>query len=368
MKILQVTTHFNVGGITNYIFNLSRELKNNNADVIVATSGGDMVKPFESEGMRHIKIPLNTKFELHPCVLLSALVIAGIVRREEIDIIHAHSRVSQVASLIASKLTGVPFVTTCHGYFKLRGRKLLDSWGVRVIAISDAVRDHLMRDLRVSADRITMIYNGVDTTKFGKRYSEEEKAALKNKLGINTKYLIGSIGRLSGVKGHEHIINALRELCNTRDDVSALIIGDGEESGRLNSLARALCVHDKIVFLSSVMDTRPYLAIMDVFVFPSIKEGLGIALLEALASRSAAVASRIGGIENIIIDGINGCLVPVGNYKKIAESVEFLLDRDLLRQTMGNKGRQVVEEKFSLSSMAKETLSLYQSLTRRARS
>ena len=139
MKVLQLTTDMDIGGITNYIFELSRALKNKGVDTIVASSGGDIEGSLENEGIPHERIDIKTKFEFSPKVFRAAFAVKNIIRKEGIDIIHAHSRVSQVVGALASCMTGVPMVTTCHGYFKKRLRAIVDTWGDKVIAISAAV-------------------------------------------------------------------------------------------------------------------------------------------------------------------------------------------------------------------------------------
>ncbi|MDD5136465.1 MAG: glycosyltransferase, partial [Candidatus Omnitrophica bacterium] len=197
MKILQVTTHMNIGGIANYILNISESLREKGMEVMVASSGGNLGNELLSRKIPHRYVDIRTKFEFGPKVIGAAFRLARIVKTEKVDIIHAHTRVSQVAVFLASKLTGVPYVTTCHGYFKLRSRKLFDTWGRRVIAISDAVKDHLKNDLGVDEERIRLIYSGVDIAKFARRYSEAGKGAIKIELGLKDAPVVGTIGRLS---------------------------------------------------------------------------------------------------------------------------------------------------------------------------
>jgi glycosyltransferase involved in cell wall biosynthesis len=359
VKVLQVTTHINIGGIANYILNLSGGLKASGADVIVASSGGNLEDEFRSRGIPHRHLNIKTKFEFGPKVIFSAFRLAGIVRAEKIDIIHAHSRVSQVAAFFASLLTRVPYVTTCHGYFKMRSRKVFDTWGRLVIAISDAVKSHLKYDLGVDSDRIRLIYSGVDIDKFDRHYSAAQKDEIKRDLGLKDAPVIGNIGRLSQVKGQRFLVQAMAEIINRRTDIQCLILGDGDERFALENLARSLNIKDHIYFISSTIDTSRLLAIMDVFVFPSIKEGLGIALLEAMAAGKACVASDIGGISDIMKEPSCGMLVAVGDTMAIAESVMTIFNNKTLRQTMGGNARRLVSEKFSLDAMIDNVIQLY---------
>lgn len=364
MKVLSVSTHCNIGGISNYMLTLAKALTARGVETLIATSGGNLEGELRRAGIPHRTLAIDTKFELHPKVFLAALRLRRIVEDEKVDIIHAHTRVSQVAALLAARLTGVPFVTTCHGYFRRRLRKVFDTWGSTVIAISGAVKQHLEEDLGVDAGRIALVYSGVDTARFDGEMSDDEVREAKRSLGLKDGPVVGTIGRLSPVKGQAYLVDALALLIAKRPAIQGLIIGDGAEKEALRSRARALGIEDSVRFVSSNVDTRRFLSLMDVFVFPSVKEGLGIALLEALAAGRACVASRIGGIGDIITDGLNGLLTAVGDPPGIAGAVLRLIDDPALCRTMGQAGRRLVADRFTVERMADEVLKVYRQTVR----
>lgn len=364
MKVLHVTTHMNIGGIANYIYTLLQALKKNGVVTVVASSGGNLEDELKKSGITHRYLNIKTKSEIGPKAIFSAFALRKLVREENIDVIHAHSRVSQVAAFFASRMTGVPYITTCHGFFKKRLRKVFDTWGERVVAISDAVKEHLINDLGVSEDRIELIYSGVDIDRFAKNYSRDDVATMKKAFGLKTGPVVGTIGRLSSIKGHKFLIEAMKGVLSARPDAQCLVVGDGDEKRSLEELAVSLGIRDSIRFISSVVNTEEFLPVMDVFVFPSVKEGLGIALLEALASGRACVASRIGGIEDIIKHNFSGILVDVGDSESIANSVKMLLDDESLRVRMAERGRSLVRDKFSLDSMAGRMIKLYEAVSK----
>lgn len=364
MRVLHVTTHMNIGGIGNYILTLSAALKGKGVEVTVASGGGNLEEELRRSGIAHRRIDIITKSEISPRVLVSAFSLRKIISEDKVDIIHAHTRVSQVAAFLASRMTGVPFVTTCHGYFNTRMRKIFDTWGRKVIAISDAVKKHLAADLGVSDERIALIYSGVDTEKFSRDYSAAEIETIKRSMGLRPSLpVIGNIGRLSPVKGQRYLIEAMAVAIKKRPGIQALIIGDGEEKEALERLALDLGIGDSVRFVRSMIDTPRMLSIMDVFVFPSVKEGLGIGLLEALAAGRACVASRVGGIEDIIKDGFNGILTEVGDVNGIAGAVLGLLDDAEHRGRMGERGRGLIREKFTLDTMADKVIGLYEDIS-----
>lgn len=362
MKILQLNTHMNIGGIANYIFELSRALKSKGIYTIVASAGGDMEPRLAQAGIQHKKLDIKTKFEFSPKVFIAAFEVKRIIKEHGIELIHAHTRVSQVTGLLASFLTGVPMVTTCHGYFKKRLRSVIDTWGKKVIAISAAVYEHLKEDLGVKDERIELVYSGIDVYKFSKDFTASEISAIKAKMELGGRIVAGTIGRLSSIKGHKFFIQAMAEVISLRPEAGALVVGSGPEGPSIKSLAMALGIDNRISFVDSVHDTRDALAAMDIFVFPSIKEGLGIALLEALAAGKPCVASKTGGIEDIIKDGDNGILVEVGDAKTMAKAIEKLLADDELRIRMGQSGRKLVSARFTLERMADDIIRVYKSV------
>ena len=359
MKVLQVSTHVNIGGIGSYILSLSQTLRKNGVEVIVASSGGNLEKEFQASAISHRHLDMNTKNELGLKVIWSAFRISRIVKDEKIDIIHAHSRVSQAAAFLASRMSGVPYITTCHGYFKKRLRGIFDTWGAKVIAISDAVKAHLRDDLDVNEDRIRLVYNGVDTDRFSRSYSADELGTIRRSIGLRGGKVIGTIGRLSPVKGQKFLVEAMADLVTHVSDIEAVIVGDGPEGETLMDLASSLGIRDKVHFITSCVDTHKYLSIMDIFVFPSIKEGLGLALLEALAAGKACIASNVGGIADIIEDGQSGVLVEPCEWRGIADAVLRLMSDDGFKESLGASGRALVKSRFDIDHMAEGIVQVY---------
>lgn len=362
MKALHVTTHMNTGGIACYIASLAKALSSRGVACIVASSGGDLERQLADSGVATIALGIKTKFEFGPAVFRASCALARIIAEEKVNIVHAHTRVAQVASLIATRLTRTPYVTTCHGFFKRRlGRRLVDAWGDRVIAISTPVAESLTSDFAVPAARIERIHTGIDSARFSGPYPVDDLERLKRSIGIEPGMaVVGSIGRLSPVKGHRVMIEAVGELRRSGHTVACLVVGDGPEKDRLASLARQCGVADRIFFVRSTADTGRYLALMDVFVFPSFAEGLGLSLLEAMAAGRACVASAIGGIPDIVTDGTTGVLFPAGNAGRLGDAIVRLLGDGALRERMGAAARAMAQESFSLDTMADKVKDLYQ--------
>ncbi|MBU1932479.1 MAG: glycosyltransferase family 4 protein [Candidatus Omnitrophica bacterium] len=368
MKILLLTTHLNIGGISTYTVSLARALKAKGEDVIVASSGGVLVPDLTAGGVSYVNINIATKSELSPKVVSSILEVSRIVRRLGIDVIHSQTRVTQVVGFFASRLCGVGFVTTCHGFFNRNiGRSLIPAWGDRVIAISEAVKEHLTKYFQVPEDMVSLIYNGIEIKKYLRDFSEEEKGDLKDSFGIRKDHaVIGTVARFTPDKGHDVLLEALYEILKEKPNVQLVFVGDGRERYKIIDLTQRLGLTENVIFVKPQLNTVNILSVMDVFMFtPRRKEGLGIALLEALASAKPVVATNVGGISSIVRDGVNGFLVEPSRYELLVEPVIRLLkDRELYKR-MSHSGRETVIERFSINGMVDRVHALYREVIER---
>lgn len=355
-----LANHLNRGGIAAYMLGLCRFLvKDGDLQFYVASRGGELEHEFVALGIKHIKIPLKTKCEVSLKVFFSFFKLFRLTKNE-IDLIHANTRVTQVLAALLSFFSGKPYISTCHGFFKTRFfRRFLPCWGQKVIAISDQVADHLVKDFHVDPGRVVLIYNGVDVDRFAAT-SSGLGCSLKQELGLDpAKKIIGHIGRLSSVKGQKYLILAARELLKKRRDIQFLIIGDGKEEAYLKALIQQDSLGADVLLCPSVADTANALSIMDIFVMPSIQEGLGISILEAQASGVAVVGSKVGGIPTVIQDGRTGLLCGPKDVSSLVASLETLLDQKDLRDSIITNAKAHVREKFSLRGMAEKTRDIY---------
>src|SRR3989338_9757929 len=176
MKILFLSTHFNTGGITKYILTSAKGLVKKRHEVYVATSGGSIVTDLNAMEIEHIAIPIRTKSELNPRIYFALGKLSRLVKEKNIDVIHTHTRVTQVMGALLSRLTGRPHVATCHGFYKLRlSRRLFPCLGQGTIAITEAVRRHLVSDFGLPENKIFLIHSGLDFAEFSSINVDDEK-------------------------------------------------------------------------------------------------------------------------------------------------------------------------------------------------
>lgn len=361
MNILFITKHLNVGGITSYLYTLGTGLKKRGHRVYIASSGGETEKKFEEQGIALIKVPLTTKSEASPKIFLSVLRLLPVLKKEKIGVIHANTRVAQVLSFWLSKMTGVPYVSTCHGFFKPRlSRRMFPLWGKKVIAISDSVYQHLIQDFKVEPQRIKVVYNGIDLERFRTKKPEDIRQ-IKNKLGLGDGPVISIIARLSDVKGHVYLVRAFCEVLQDKPDTQLLIVGEGNTKKMLLELTAELGLRN-VYFVPAIKDTRQVFAVSDVFVMPSLQEGLGLALMEAMAFGLAVIGSDVGGIRNLIKDHSSGILTKPADPESLSGAILELLNDEAKRRVYGENARRFITENFSQDRMIQETEGIYENI------
>jgi len=359
MNVLFLTNHLNIGGITSYVSSLAAGLKKRGHDIYVATSGGECLTGFRQAGITCLAVPLNTKKELSPRILFSSFRLRRWLKEVNIDIIHANSRTTSVLACLLKRYTGISFITTCHGFFKVRPlRKIFPCWGDRVIAISDPVKVHLITDFGLAASKISVVHNGIDTDRF-KVVPENGQESAKRGLGLTAGPVVGIIARLADIKGHAYLIRAMKSVLERIPDAQLLIVGDGKEQKNLVSLVSRLNMQKNVSMIASCVDTDAVFSAMDIFVLPSLEEGLGLSLMEAGAKGLAVIGTDIGGIRSVVKDGFNGFLVRPKDAVDLANSILKLLESADLRKQMGRNGADFIRKNFSLEGMAAETEKVY---------
>ncbi len=359
MNIIILANHFNAGGISSYVFNLAQGLKARGHRVIVGSSGGEWVRRLDKAGIRHIGLPLRTKSVISPKLFLAYFALKRIIREENIEVIHSQTRVTSVLACRVSRKTGIPFISTCHGFFRASWERMIfPCWGRMVIAISGAVREHLIRDFRVSQEIIRLVHNGIDIEK-SKVKSQKTKIELKREFGLKEGPVVGIIARLSEVKGHKYLIMAMKKVIEKIPDVQLLIVGEGKIQKDLEALADKLGIEKNIRFVPAVSDTSEPLSVMDVFMMPSLQEGLGLSIMEAMLFGVPVVASKVGGIPSLVKDGITGVLVKPEDSDSLALAIIDLLKNEEKAAGLAVAAKELIIREFSLEKMVEQTERVY---------
>jgi glycosyltransferase involved in cell wall biosynthesis len=365
MNILFLTTHLNVGGISSYLLTLTAGLKKQGHHVYIASSGGDLESEFSSGGIEHIRLPIRTKSEIDLFKIIPSLIkLIPLIKIKKIQVIHAHTRVTTVLAFVLSVYGGIPYITTCHGFFKRHlGRRLLPLWGRKVIAISASVKRHLRQDFGVKEDRIRLIYNGIDLNRFNCRLPITSYQS-KKKFGLADTPVVGSVGRLSDVKGYSYLIEAMGRVIEDMPQAQLLIVGEGREKNRLLNIVKKINIGGNVSFIASVKDIYCALAAMDLFVAPSLREGLGLSLMEAMACGKCVIASDVGGMRDLIKDGVNGRLFKPADTPGLACVILELLKNREKARVYADNASQFIRENFSDKKMVVQTEEVYRECLR----
>jgi glycosyltransferase involved in cell wall biosynthesis len=366
MRILHLTSHLNVGGITSYLAWLSGGLVRRGHEVIIASGGGALEPQFKALGATLWPEALRTSAEFGPNVWRSSRGLLGRLREHPVDLLHAHTRVGQVVADRLSRWLRIPYVTTWHGFFRPNlGRRLWPCTGAATIAISEPVRRHLVTAFRVPEERVRLIPHGIDPAPFEQPVDPSRQQQLRNRLGLPAGVpVIGTMARLVASKRVDRLIRTLPRVREALPQARLLIVGDGEARHGLEALAGSLGLADAVRFAGSLPETRTALSLMSVFVFlPADQEGFGLSLLEAMASGRPVVAVRRGqGASWVLDQGGIGAVVDEADETGLASAItSFLRDGEAACRAAG-AARAAVKERYSLERMVDAVEDVYKEL------
>lgn len=312
-------------------------------------------------GVRSHLIECRHRFDLGAVKQLRWLVDA-----HEIDVLHCHGYREDLYAVAAR--TRAKKVTTNHLWKRttpaLRFYARVDSWLARRFDRVVAVSLEILRELEAKgfkAPQLTSIPNGVDIA----RYAPTGKQPAGAPRGAAPRTVLAAIGSLTEEKGHDHLLGAVARLGSDRG-ITLLIVGDGPRRERLQKLATDLGVADDVRFLGRRNDIPDILAGTDIFVLPSLNEGLPIALLEAMACERACVATDVGDVGRAIETGVTGVLVRSADVEALASALERLVADPELRRRLGRAARQRAVERFSAERMTEAYCALYDELLAKA--
>jgi glycosyltransferase involved in cell wall biosynthesis len=296
--------------------------------------------------------------------------IANFIHDNKITVIHSHGYKPNIfLALFFSKQ--VKTVATVHGWSKETAHlktmiyKYLDSLALKrmncIIAVSKAIAKELMQR-GLQANKIEIIYNGINVNNSHDIYHEDfSQLRKKYEISPNT-FVIGTLGRLAAVKGHTYLIQAMPAIVQEIPNCKLLIAGDGPLKADLHHQIKLLNLENHAKLIGYIKDIAGLFSITDLFVLPSLSEGLPITLLEAMACGKPVVASAAGGIPEVITNECTGVLIPPADANGLAQAITLLhKDKDRMKKLSANS-RELVENNFSAKSMASHYAMMYSQL------
>lgn len=370
MKVLHAVIDGEIaGGQTVCLQIIEAFLRDGHQAVVISPSEGPFTELLRKKEIPVFLIPVQNTYSFQ-----RAFQLARLIKREKVDLIHSHGTVPlNIISRLAAKLSGVPCISHIHAENVFNANPLvrqcqifLDNWTTqfcyKLIAVSNATKQSLVKQ-GIHPDRIEVIVNSIDPNRI--RCSQSREEIFRTFRIDSKKRLIGVIGRLSPTKGLEDFLKAMREITQQVPDVVGIIVGeDLEQKGKyqreLQELSRSLNLNGAVMFTGFQQDPFSFLNAMEFFVFPSLREGMPLAILEAMCLKKAVVATHVGGIPEVVQKGETGVLIPPADSGALAQAVLKLLDDPERTKEMGEAGYKRVKEYFSESRMIDQIRELYQ--------
>lgn len=315
--------------------------------------------PFEAE-LRDLGVPVTGLGARNLRDTAAVRRLVRLLRQRRVDLVHAHLAYASIWGLLAGRLTGTPVVLTLHvrppddppwSREGLRRRLLVaaaNRWAGRALAVSGAVRD-AWAAVGLRRERIAVVHNGVETA--GMESGTEAAAAVRRELGVpEGAPLVATVSVLRPGKGLEVLLEAVPAVLAEHPEARFAVVGDGPERRCLEERSAAAGLGDSVAWTGFRRDVPALLAAADLFVLPTRDDAFPTALLEAQAAGVAVVASRAGGVPEIVEDGATGVLVPPGDAAALARAVSALLADPAARRRLAEAGRRQARERFSTAA------------------
>lgn len=368
MKVLQLISSNGFFGAERVIIELSKELLHANCLSYIGLIGNnkneyiDFVNELEKNNLKSEIFNCRGKFYLR-----TIFEIRRFIKNNRIDIIHSHGYKSNFYGFLSRTNTNTRIIATCHNWLgkssKMKFYERLDKLVLRrfdqIVAVSDVLAGEILKS-GVQKSKVKVINNGVDIARFE---VTSNNSPIKNSLGLREdEKIIGTVGRLTEEKGHIYLFRAFervnKELPNTR----LLIVGDGPHLQDFKSQVTSLKLENKVIFTGTRNDIPEMLNIMDVFVLPSLNEGLPMALLEAMAAKSPVIATKVGAIPKVIENGKSGFLVEPGAVDALYQKITRILSNPEEARLLSNNAFEKINNEFSSRKMANQYMEIYNQL------
>jgi len=384
VKVLRVIARLNMGGPALHVAYLTAGLRERGYDTTLVA--GTLARGEDSMAFvaHDLDVPVVTIPELGREIspvrdLVATVRLAGLIRRERPQIVHTHTAkagtVGRLAALLAGGRRPPIVVHTFHGhvlrgYFgPVRSRffRWLERWLARhttaLVAVSPQVRDDLVALGVAPPEKFAVIRLGIELEE---RVADRDgRTATRRYLGIPPdRFAVGWIGRMTAIKNTEDVLGAFKRLRDRGVEATLCMVGDGPDRPQLEQRARELGIMRDTLFLGYQQEVAALSAAFDALVLPSSNEGTPVSVIEALAARTPVVATRVGGVPDVVREGEDGFLVEVGSPDALADRLERLALDPKLRARMGEAGRGRVPRRYAVERLVDDVDRLYRELLR----
>jgi glycosyltransferase involved in cell wall biosynthesis len=367
-RILQIIETAGPGGAEIVFLNIAKNMDRNRFYVIAVL----MKMGWLYNQLLENKIETKIIRSRHSWDLGFLYRLVQICRRFKIDLIHSHLADTNLYSCLSGTIARIPKLAIYHNEILLPGRVnrynalklfLVRKLATQIVFVADYVKADFINNAGFPDKKSATIYNGID---IAVKRLDFDLWAKRSELGIKpANPIIGNVANLRTPKGHRYLIEAAALVCKELPEVKFLLIGekgDGKLKAEIDGQIGQLNLENNVQLLGFRKDVQELLRVIDVFVLSSISEGLPLSVVEAMASSKPVVATNVGGLSELVISGENGFLVPARSPEALAEKILVLLKNRDLRESMGKKGREIAQNKFSLDRMIENYQNLYDKL------
>jgi glycosyltransferase involved in cell wall biosynthesis len=383
IRVVRVIARLNMGGPALHVAYLTKGLEERGYETTLVAGSlarGESSMSFVAEelGVEVYPLPQLSR-EISPIYdTLSVLRLVGLIRRTRPHILHTHTAkagaVGRLAALLAGDARPPIIVHTFHGHV-LRGyfnplvsrffRSLergLATQTTSLVAVGPEVRDDLVGFGVAPAEKFSVIRLGID---LDHRIAggDEHRAELRRLFGVGPDtFVVGWIGRMTAIKLVPDILLAFKKLLELGVDARLCLLGDGPDRERVERRAHELGISRSTLFVGYQRDVAPYYSFFDALLLPSANEGTPVVAIEALASGRPVVATRVGGVPDVVSDGVDGYLVDVGDVGAMSRRLAELAADPELRRSMGERGRERVIQRYRVERLIDDVDALYRRL------
>jgi glycosyltransferase involved in cell wall biosynthesis len=366
-NVLFIIDSLPLGGAERQVVTLASSLNGNRYKFYVCCLRNEGVQANElrSNGIPVVSLKMRLRFWPMGMYRLYRLI-----RHLKPKIIHTHLYESGIWGRLVGIFTHTPVILTTEHSLPFPKRRYLlleritNHFTDKMIAVSEEIRQKCIHKQGVPPDKVITIPTAVDIAHF---QGVKTRNHLRNELGMrDSSPLIGTIARLVRPKRLDYLLEAARLVCNKVPKARFVIIGDGPLREELNNQAEELgLIPGCVSFLGSRFDIPEILSSLDIFILSSELEGLPVALLEAMASTRPVIATRVGGIPQVIQDGYNGILVSPHDPTGLANAIFAVIEDNTLSRSMAIEGFRTIESRYSINAVGQQIVSLYDSMLKK---
>jgi glycosyltransferase involved in cell wall biosynthesis len=373
-RILWMIDSLMPGGAEQLLLTILKNFEHESFDIRVLAlqirRGNPIADELERSGIAVDLAPSQIRNLRNPIKLLRLFFY---VKNLSPELIHTQLEHSDILGNVFAKILRIPSVSTLHtlevakdlrfAHFRLKLKWfILKYFCDTIITVSEKTRDHHLKFGNLPKNKTSTIYNGIQLSRF-QTHNRTQNEEIKINLGLSpNSIVITTVAVLREQKGIQFMIQALPEILRYEPNLTYLIVGDGVYASQLNNLVDDLGLQERVLFTGYRTDIPDILAVSDLFVLPSLGDALPTVLIEALAAGKPIIATQVGGIPEIITDGINGLLVPPADPESLAFAcLKILRDRDF-SQCIGTKGVETAKDRFDIKIQVKKLVTLYNDL------